>query len=167
MATTYTLIASNTVGSGGSSSIAFTSIVQTYTDLKFVWSSRSSADNFDMSITYNGSSANVSSRTLIKNTAGNVVTTSDAYASYYMNQSTATSNTFSNGELYMPNYTGSNNKSFSVDVVTENNDADLTRMLLEASVNANTAAITSITITPNAGSFVQYSSFYLYGISNA
>ena len=42
MATTYTLISSVTVGSGGAASIEFTSIPSTYTDLVLKLSARSS-----------------------------------------------------------------------------------------------------------------------------
>jgi hypothetical protein len=167
MANTYELIASNIVGSGGTSSVSFTSISSSYTDIKLVWSSRSDANNLDMGISYNGSSANVSSRILWVITDGSVRSEANAYAYYVMNPSGSTSSTFANGELYMPNYAGSNNKSFSVDMATENNASTGTRLGLQAGINASTAAISSLTITPNAGNFVQYSSFYLYGIKNS
>jgi len=32
---------------------------------------------------------------------------------------------------------------------------------------SNTAAITSVTLTPYAGSILQYSTIYLYGVKNA
>jgi hypothetical protein len=167
MANTYVLIASNVVGSGGTSSISFSSISSSYTDIKLVWSSRSSDNNLDMGIAYNGSGASVSSKILWVTTGGSVTNESNAYAYYVMNPSASTSNTFSSGELYMPNYAGSNNKSFGVDMATENNSSTGIRMGIEAGINASSAAISSLTITPNAGNFVQYSSFYLYGIKNS
>jgi hypothetical protein len=81
--------------------------------------------------------------------------------------STSTASTFSNAELYIPNYAGSNNKSSSVDGVSENN-ATASNMALTANLWSDTAAITSIKLTPaGGGNFVQYSTAYLYGISNA
>jgi hypothetical protein len=77
-----------------------------------------------------------------------------------------TANTFSNGEIYIPNYAGSNYKSWSSDAVTENN-ATSADMSLVAGLTSITAAITSITIAGAAGNLVQYSTAYLYGVSNA
>jgi len=73
---------------------------------------------------------------------------------------------FSNGSLYIPNYTSSNYKSASSDDVTENN-ATTAFQYLEAWLWSNTAAITSLTLQPNLGSFPQYSSASLYGIKNS
>jgi hypothetical protein len=78
----------------------------------------------------------------------------------------ATANTFSNSEIYIPNYTSSNNKSFSSDSVTETN-ATSAIAILSASLFASSTAISSISIAPVAGTFVQYSTAYLYGVSNA
>jgi hypothetical protein len=81
--------------------------------------------------------------------------------------SSATASTFSNGELYIPNYAGSNNKSSSADGVNENNDTSALSALT-ANLWSNTAAITSIKLTPaTAGNFVQYSTAVLYGIKNS
>jgi hypothetical protein len=77
-----------------------------------------------------------------------------------------TASTFSNDEFYIPSYTASQNKPVGGFGVAENNGTaghDITY----AGLWRNTAAITSITLQPYSGNFVQYSSFYLYGISNA
>jgi hypothetical protein len=42
-------------------------------------------------------------------------------AGVYDDRASATAGTFSNSEIYIPNYTSSNQKSFSSDSVTENN----------------------------------------------
>jgi hypothetical protein len=165
MPSTYTLIASNNVGSGGTASVTFSSIPNTYTDFKLIWSSRCSGNSVDMSIGYNGSGSNLSGKWMYGN-GSTVVNESQSYGVYYMNQSTTTSDTFSNGELYMTNYLSSANKSMSIDHVTENN-ATLARTGLESLLWSDSSAITSLSITPNTGTFVQYSSFYLYGIKNS
>jgi hypothetical protein len=54
----------------------------------------------------------------------------------------------------------------STDGASENNATD-GRVAFNASLWSNTAAITSITLTPQAGSLMQYSTAYLYGVSNA
>jgi hypothetical protein len=78
---------------------------------------------------------------------------------------TATANTFSNDEIYIPNYTGSANKSVSSDAVGENN-ATTAYAVLTAGLNASTTAINTITLTNQSGSsFVQYSTFSLYGLA--
>ena len=126
MANTYNLIEVVTVGSGGSASIAFTSIPQTYTDLVLKFSgrnSRSGADLQEFSMTFNSNtSANYTTRWL-RSTGTSA--SSNTFASYNsfpeMGQpaGTVTSNVFSNYDIYIPNYTGSNNKSVSIDGVTE------------------------------------------------
>jgi hypothetical protein len=72
----------------------------------------------------------------------------------------ATASTFSNDAIYIPNYSGSTNKSVSIDTVTENN-ATAAHQTITASVWANTAAITSIKIVTGAN-FAQYSTASLY-----
>jgi hypothetical protein len=165
MATTYTLISSVTVGSGGAATIDFTSIPGTYTDLVLKLSSRQSTAQvygiIDLSI--NGTSTNESYRMI----EGNGSSASSNNGSYiYVGAAVganATANTFSNFELYFANYASSNNKSISIDGVGENN-ATTAYANLQAALWANSAAITSISLESN---FVQYSTAYLYGISNA
>ena len=85
----------------------------------------------------------------------------------YNTGANATSSTFGNTEIYIPNYTSSNYKSLYSDSVTENNGTQIL-LGLNHSLWANTAAITSITIaTATGGNYVQNSSFYLYGILKA
>jgi len=168
MATTYKLISSVTVGSGGAASIAFTSIAATYTDLLVKISTRSSnvdaSSGYYYDVTFNGTSANRSGRYVQGNGSTAV---SSTFTLWGVNASSDfTSNTFSNGELYIPNYASANNKSASLDSVQENN-ATLSRIILSAGLWSDSSAITSITFTPAGGNFVQYSTAYLYGISNA
>ena len=166
MPDTFIKIASVTVGSGGSTSVSFSSIPSTYTDLCLKWSARSDANNTDMSVTFNGSSSNFTQRRLV-GTGSSVASYSETYVTYLMNRSTATASTFSNAELYIPNYAGSNNKSFSIDQVNEDNATSNVLAILSAPLWSQTAAITSIVFAPNAGNLVQYSTFTLYGIKNS
>ena len=167
MANTYTLIASSTVGSGGAANIEFTSIPATYTDLCIITSLRTnrSAVVDDTTFSFNSSSANFTAKYLV----GDGTSASSGSNSYYLltNGNTTTSSTFSNHSIYIPNYAGSNNKSFSVDSVSENN-ATAAYALLTAGLWSQTAAITSIKMAPLYGTlFLQYSTAYLYGISNS
>ena len=171
MANTFELIASSTVGSGGASSIDFTSIASTWTDLCLKVSARgdTSAQYIDIKGAFNSdtTNANYNWRALYS-IDGTSAATSSTNANYIgqINAATSTSNTFSNGELYIPNYTVSQYKSYSYDFSAENN-ATASANILTAGLWSNTAAITSISISCRVGNFVQYSTAYLYGVKNA
>jgi len=174
MANTYQLIASNTVGSGGVSSITFSSIPGTYTDLLIKISSRSDrsdADNDSIRATINGSTSNFDGRFLYANgsTAASYTNTSASTPRLMTmgNGNTATSNVFGNSEVYLPNYAGSNFKSWGSDNVSENN-ATANAMILDAGIWSDTSAITTILLAPGNGTlFLEHSTFYLYGIKNS
>jgi hypothetical protein len=169
MPTTYEAIATVTVGSGGASSISFSSIPATYTDLVIKVSSRSAFSTFindPILATFNGSTSNFSAIYLTTN-GSSLFSGTFARDIGDSASSSATSNTFSSNDIYIPNYAGSTNKSYSVDHVLENN-ATSTNMGFVAGLWSNTAAITSITLTSNNGSnFLQYSTATLYGIKNS
>lgn len=168
MATTYTLIASNTVGSGGASSIDFSSIPNTYTDLKLVYSLRGTGATTSMSalVSFNGATTNRTWKVLYGQGSSAASTSgSDTYFSEPPAAS-ATSNTFGNGELYIPNYAGSSYKSANSDSVGENN-ATTAYQELFAILWSSTAAINQLTISLASGNLAQYSTAYLYGIKNS
>ena len=169
MANTYTLIASSTVGSGGAASIDFTSIPSTYTDLLIKTSLRSAIASINpgLLIKFNTSALNF--------TGVNVYGDGSAASSYtdtvgeigILAGNSATANTFGNCDIYIPNYAGSTNKSFSVDSVNENNATSATQFLY-ANLWSQTAAITAISLrSGGAVNLLQYSTAYLYGISNS
>jgi hypothetical protein len=151
-------------------SITFSSIPQTFTDLVLVTSLRSNRSGPDtedsVKIEFNGVTTGYSGRWLRGDGANtNSSTFSTAFFLQNQNAGGTTSNTFSNASVYIPNYTSSNNKSLSVDTVNENN-ATTAWALIVAGLWSNTAAITSLTLTPNVGTaLVQYSSATLYGIT--
>jgi hypothetical protein len=168
MPNTLTLIASSTVGAGGTSAITFSSIPSTYTDLKVVYSLRSTASQIDeiIKLTFNGTTADRSINRVESYGSGGITSTTNTVMFAYMaNGNTATSNTFGNGELYIPNYAGANVKSSSTDGVDENN-ATSAIIGFAANLWNNTAAITSITFEPGTASqtWMQHSTAYLYGI---
>ena len=174
MATTYEAIATVTVGSGGASSIAFSSIPNTFTDIKLVISARTNQSAYnDNSIVLFNSDAGANYTTRRVNAEGSTVDSSTATSQnglYYLNfnGSSATSNTFCNNEMYIPNYTSSNQKSFSVDRAIENNSSTENLLSIFAGIWTGTAAITSISIAPFYGtSFDQHSTATLYGIKNS
>lgn len=175
MATTYTLIDKATLGSA-QSSITFTSIPSTYTDLLIKFSARNSGSNgYDnLKLSFNGtpSGTSYSGRVLAHYTTGVLSQTSssaDSFIYQYTSGANATSNTFANGEIYLPNYTSSNYKSISADSVSENNSGSTysTTGGFGAGLWSNTAIISSIVLTASTGNFETNSSFYLYGIKNS
>ena len=165
---TYIKIASNTVGSGGVASVTFSSIPSTYTDLIIKASVRSlvsSASDGQFLYMYpNGSSANQTIRILY---GASTVTGSftDTAKIGYINPSDYTASVFSNTEIYISNYASASNKSISADSVNENNNP--AQMSLSASLWSNSTAISSIQLGSVGGNLAQYSTFTLYGISNA
>jgi hypothetical protein len=166
MANTYIKIASVTVGSGGSTTIDFTSIPSTYTDLKLVSSLRGDANTVDMTYTFNGLTTNQTGR-LLRGNGSSAATGTDTLIYGLQNASTYTASTFTNSELYIPNYASSNNKSMSQDGATENN-ATLSYTYLVAQLWSASAAINAISLVAgSSGKFVQYSTATLYGIKNS
>ena len=172
MANTFELIASSTVGSGGAASIDFTSIPSTFTDLCLIYSARGTGGTLDIvnKINFNSNTSNYSDRFLegtgsAVSSGSNVWSGSAGFAGEATG-STTTANTFSNVQLYIPNYASSNNKSYSVDSVLENN-ATATRQHLVAGLWSNSAAISSFSIVPNVGTFAEFTTAYLYGVKNA
>jgi hypothetical protein len=171
MPTTFTKIAAVSVGSGGASSIDFTSIPSTYTDLLIVLSARSARSDVRDSaeLTFNNNTSNYTTRTLRGN--GSSVDSGTGYSSSSINRpdvngATSTANSFSNISFYISNYAGSNNKSVSIDSVFENNATEAWQ-ILAAGLWSDSAAITSAKLEIDVSTFVQYSTATLYGIKNS
>ena len=167
MANTFELIASSTVGSGGASSIIFSSIPSTYTDLCLKISSRQSTASIGLKMVINGYTA----------FSGRVLEGSGSSASSYSmtpqllvgynNSSAYTASSFGSTDVYIPNYLSTTSKSVSGDSVTETNASTAYSALL-ADLYTTTAAINSITLSCDAsGNFEEYSTAYLYGVKNA
>ena len=173
MATTYEIIASVTVGSGGAASMEFTSIPSTYTDLVVKISGRSdNSGSFPNYLRFNSDSGNNYTWINIYGFNGVVYSDNDGgginYAfGGYTNNSSLTASAFGNSEIYIPSYLSSNYKSVSADGVMETNNANGVSLGIQASLWNNTAAITTITLLPSVGNYAEYSTAYLYGISNA
>jgi len=167
MAANFVLLEKITVGAAGASSITFNSIPQTgYTDLVLKGSPRDSTSGGGASavkVQFNGSAANFTSRWLYGDGSAAGSATSQPRLIGVAPGTGYTANTFGNFEFYIPNYTSSNYKSGSSDNVLENN-ATAVNMGFNAVLWSDTSAITSITLTTDAN-FVQYSTFYLYGVA--
>jgi hypothetical protein len=149
-------------------SVTFSNIPQSgYTDLKFVISARTNSAGANsnpwtpMVVTFN-STTTTSSKQLYG--IGSAVGSDSSVNNVYTADTDNTTNTFSNCEIYIPNYTSTNQKSYSAESVTENNAAS-SLALMAAGLTNVTVAITSVTLAPDTGSFAQYSTFSLYALA--
>lgn len=172
MPNTFVKIASVTVGAGGTGNVAFSSIPQTgYNNLLVKISARSSwtgSTTDSLGLYINGVQTN-RNRILLYANGSNVLSNSSTYRDVGATPAgLATASTFSNVEIYIPNYISSINKSFSSDFAMENNAAPCD-MGMTAGLWSSTAAITDLGFDCSTSglNFVQYSTFTLYGIKNS
>jgi len=172
---TMTKLASTTVGVGGSASVSFTNIPQDYTDLVLKTSTRQSGASSATTIRmgFNGDTgANYSYRFLqgagsssaTSSFGNNATNTSNE--TIVNNGAGATASIFASGEICINNYTSFNFKSWLSDSVQENN-ATTAYSRISAGLWNNSSPITSISLVDSEGSFIQNSTFTLYGIKNA
>ena len=170
MPLTYQAIATVTVGASTVSSIGFTNIPQTFTDLVIKVSARCTGGGAfgGLVIAFNGSSANYS-LTYVGDANGSAASyTRSAFGSnhlFYIPSVDATANSFGNGEIVIPNYTSSTNKPVSADGVNTNNAATIYQGF-SAGFWAGAAPVTSLALT-TSGNFTQYTTATLYGIKNS
>jgi hypothetical protein len=164
----WTVIGHREVGAGGAANIEFTSIAGTYTDLAVLINGRStragSADD-NLRLSLNGITSNFSSRFLYGQGSTTTSETETNYAGQ-VSAATATASTFGSTLIYIPNYTSTVAKSYSVDSVSENNGIFAVQVLIAGLWNpAPNVAITSLAISCGNGNLTEYSSATLYGIT--
>jgi hypothetical protein len=171
MANTYALIKKVTVESASVANVEFTSVPNTYTDLLVKISVRTNVNSlfWGWRMTFNSSASSYSGKTLSGN--GSSVSSSNQTSPWAgsINANNSTSSTFSNIEVYIPNYTSSNYKIYSIDGVTENN-ATTAELHLDAGLWSDTSAITTIKFDATGATpsdLVQLTNIYLYGIKNS
>jgi len=168
----YESIATTTVGSGGTSSVTFSSIPSTYTHLQIRVLTRDSrtsiATNFN--IQFNGDTAsNYAQHYLYGNS-------SSANASGYASQTSALAfraagnnagaNAFGAGVLDVLDYANTN-KYKTLRSLSGFDDNTSGEIWFSSGLWMSSSAITSITIAPVTSPILQYSSFALYGIKGA
>ena len=175
MANTYELLSSNTLSSSASS-VTFSSIPQTYTDLVLRMSTRDATNGATYGsalITINGSSASVYSYQRLLLTGPSTVSStavSGGNSSFSIspigNGSTAPTNSFGFCEIYIANYKSTSTVYLSTTSFASGGTSVVSPTLTNGSWGG-AAAITSITIASNGGTFATASSFNLYGINNS
>jgi hypothetical protein len=144
---TMTLIETKTLLSAAAS-IEFTSIPQDGTDLVVLVSMRANSGGNvggNGKLIFNDNTTGYSSRQLLGTGSGvqSQTSTTAGRIAGFENGSSSTANTFTSSTIYIPNYTGSTNKSWSVDNVTENNGTEAYSAIV-ANLWSNTAAITKV-----------------------
>jgi hypothetical protein len=163
-----------TVGSGGQASFDFQNIPQTYDDLFIVLSVRNAnagTSGGSATMRFNNDSASNYSFRWIRGDGANATSgnTSTTFIRVINNSPTAgnTADTFCNSQILIQNYKSSTAKSTSEDNVSENNTTTAYSFLVAGNWTGtpSTSAISRITITGEAGNFVQHSTATLYGIS--
>jgi hypothetical protein len=160
------LIQAAVVGSGGAASIQFAAIPQTYTDLVLLVSVRSGSSGDTLFLRINGDALSSTTSKILEGngaTATGSSSTSNTFVRFGTITSGASANTFSSGSAYLPNYTGSANKTVSVDYVMENNGTTAYQTIVAGTFPV-TGAITSLLVSNTSSSIAQYSTAYLYGI---
>lgn len=162
---------------GNASSVTFSNIPGTYTDLMLVLSGRTDYSGGlnggvqDVVIRVNNDSGNNYSYRVLygqTSTAGSF-SGSSVSSIHFGNLPTAnsTASTFCSNKLYIPNYAGSKNKSMSLTAARENNSTFGDNRAITG-LWSNTAAITRVDVIAEypSGSLVAGSTFYLYGITH-
>jgi len=174
LANSYESIATTTVGAGGSATVTLSSIPSTYKHLQIRILSRTTGtanaggDGDWIRIRFNSDAANNYSRHYLQGNGANPFTGSATSTSGGLLERSANGNSLANnfGGLIVDilDYTSTNkNKTVRNFGGIDNNSGGQT-YFTSSLWFATPAAINSITLIPETGSFAQYSSFALYGI---
>ena len=163
-------IATTTVGSGGSSSITFSSIPATYKHLQIRYMARTDrANNEDIVLVrFNSDTGSNYSRHYMFGNGSSVGTGGGASQTYILTDgctgASTTASVFGCGVLDVLDYADTNKyKTLRGLTAYDRNGGGL--VVMNSGNWRSTSAITSITITSfNSANFVQYSQFALYGI---
>lgn len=154
-------------------SVTFDNIPQSgYTDLKLVVSARgdASSSSVDLRLRFNSNTTSTYSHRRIQGNGATAVSAQELNGtSVYCGEisaATGTSSTFSNTEIYVPNYLSTTAKSFSVDAAQENNTTTAYASLFASIWNPSTQApINAVNFILGTGNFVTGSTFSLYGMA--
>ena len=163
MSATYEPIATQTLGSSASS-VTFSSISQTYTDLVLIMNFASGINDNDVYARINGDTTSSYSHTSLRGNGSAASSGIGSNLTYLRVGNMSGSNVGQNNIIInFLNY--SNTTTFKAVLNRGNNPL----LLIEAYVNLwrSTSAINSITVLTQTGSFSTGSTFTLYGIKAA
>lgn len=154
------------VGSGGATSIEFTSIPQDGVDLVLQMSLRNERAYFlDPVQVYTNGVFAMSGLSLYADGTYGVSSFSDN--TLFTVGANTTSGTFGSIQVYISNYTASANHSYSIENVVENNSSTDWSLKIQAAKDNLTTGLTALRFEEPGGTdkFVQYSSISLYKIT--
>jgi len=165
---TYVAIAKQVL-TGTQASVTFSAIPATYTDLMILCSVRTDrASTVDYTkIRFNGATVDTNLHSIVLYSDGATVTSTASILVGRVDAANNTANTFTNMEIYIPNYAGSTTKPVSSTSTSEDNSTTNAYAQITATLFNDTTAISSITLLNTVGSFVSGSRFDLYGIKNS
>ena len=174
--TSFESIATTTVGSGGSSSITFSSIPSTYTHLQIRCIARDdrtgAADSDNIGIRFNSDTGSNYSWHQLYGTgssvgAGGSANQTYCFAAFFTTVTGSNANVFAAGIIDILDYADTNKYKTTRHLGGFDNNGNGASAMSSGSWR-NTSAVTSITLIPtNASNFTQNSQFALYGIKGA
>lgn len=167
MPDTFTLIESKTVGTQVAS-VIFSAIPSTYTDLKILFSGKSTSSAAQGTfMLLNNATSSLNSKYII----GDGGTPSTGNLGYLYTGSTwgtnGTANVFNFSEVYIPNAFNTQQKSYMVMNSAETSSSTGFMNVIVGKADTVTTAITSVEINCGGGSWIADSTFYLYGIKSS
>jgi hypothetical protein len=169
----YESIATVTVGSGGSSSITFSSIPSTYAHLQIRGIARDSRSNAatNLYIQYNSDTgANYTAHSLYGNGSSAVAafegTNQTSALAARVTGNNSASNAFGGFVIDILDYANGNKYKTSRSLAGHEDNSSGAIWFISG-LWMSTSAVTSITITPVTSPILQYSHFALYGIKSA
>jgi len=168
----FSSIATVTVGSGGASSITFSSIPSTYTHLQIraiTRSNRTDDINDAFNVQLNGDSgSNYKAHTLYGNGSNAYAFAaggSGMYIGIWQTSSTSTANVFGTAIIDILDYTNTNKNKVAKALTGMDQNNSNGVIGFQSGLWLNTASVNSLTFTPVYGTgFVQYTTFALYGV---
>lgn len=157
-------IATTLLGVGGSATITFSNIPNTYKHLQIRYINTTSTVNQNLDFQFNGDTgSNYAWHRLLGDGASAIADSTASTTVMRIGRSGGNSTSFAGGIFDVLDYANTSKyKTARTLYGTDQNGSGL--IFLSSGLWQNTAAVTSITITPAAGSFSQYSRFSLYGI---
>ena len=167
-----------TVGSGGASSISFTSIPDTYRHLYVVGSFRSDASTARFSgdsVTFNDDTGSNYSYSALFTTGNAPIGTEETGRPnlnylFTANASGSVANAFAAGSMWVLDYAATDKFTGVIGGASAVNDNLDTSDYFEGLISGHwksTAAVNKITIASGSGNYVQYSEATLYGLNSA
>jgi hypothetical protein len=163
MANTYEAIATNTVVGTGTSSVAFSSIPATYTDLVLVsWVAFQTGPSNYCKITFNSQTSGYNWVYMRGSSSTKSSVKSTGQANLQVVVSGDTTTRYAANETHIMSYASTTTGKGIL------NRANMNGLIEQSAGNwANTSAINSIQIVPNSGNFQDGCNFTLYGILRA